>query len=832
MTRILAWVVAVAALLGAALALTFAARGERPPATASAAVAAPSAESSSLRGDGLAPAAGAAVAELASAERSAVALDAPTAPSAADELLVRVLEDGRPAAGAELWYVRGDEVDRDLERRLEFEWAGRGRWLAAFGHGARADARGEARFPRSQGAAVLAARGRSTYAELALDPAEPGPVELALAPDRVVRVRVLDAQGRPVERACVALREPGERHDFLRAASDAEGRAELHVLELAEWAAARLRAQGARVVLSLPARELVEAPVDLDAPPEQELELCLPPTGSVEVVLVDERGAPWSGPAQVFAWISPTDVAELGDAWRGNVSYGRWTEDGRARFEHVGLGVELVLEVDRAGCADQIRGTPGPTVAGERLHFEFALDPPLPALTARLLDEQRRPLARAEVRVSRPTQSGPAHTDDEGVVRLPLDEVPPPGTVVGFQLLERGRECHGQAVLPALRDGVCALGDVVLTPTPLVLRGVVRDAEGRPVRRAQVRCFQGATEGRWYSGTWLIGSDRITDALGRFELVQGLDDALLGVQVEADGFVPYGPRLVAVGTDGLELVLERGGRIAGHLLFPASLWPAVRVSREGEEVRVALTTMSDGGFALGPLPPGSYRVEAGYRWSEAWARVDGVRVVAGEETSDPRLEPLDLTTLFSAIALTIVDPEGAPVAAPRIELAVGGSFEFAGARRDGERWLVAGTPPLRARIAASGFAPLVLDDLVGDRRVELARGPKVELALTGALPALPEGWVLEGRLERQEEPWIEVLPFALDAPVLYLSEPGTYLFSFRLTQRAAGQMIEGTSFWDEPRLVLDARSPATRLEIAPPTPESVAAMRAFIAQHP
>jgi len=108
----------------------------------------------------------------------------------------------------------------------------------------------------------------------------------------------------------------------------------------------------------------------------------------------------------------------------------------------------------------------------------------------------------------------------------------------------------------------------------------------------------------------------------------------------------------------------------------------------------------------------------------------------------------------------------------------------------------------------------------------LERGRALRLELAGALPALPEGWTIEGRLypsdERTRSPAESVPPLVFDGGVAVssFSLPGRYAFSFHVVERHAGEELADDDFWDEPRTVVDLEESAGVQLLRVPAPSS------------
>jgi hypothetical protein len=752
--------------------------------------------------------------------------------ASSDGLRVRVVDAaGAPSPGAEVFLV-DHGIPRAPREKRAFEPVDR--MLEERGERRLADGQGWTRFAPPRAAASVAARTADGFALRDLLAAEPGPVELVLAPDPVVRVRVRAGSGEPVEGVPVGLGSADG--DVVRALTDDAGVARLRARGRGEWL------RPASVALALPLADPVVHPLDLEHVPAEPIELVLPPTGALDVVLVDERGAPWTPRTRVFVErVRPEEplrafrFAEL------------WTENGVGRLEHVGLGIELrvVAEPEER---DEVRAiVRGPERAGKSVEARIVVGAALPVIVGRAVDEVRRPLAHAQLEVRLHHGYGwsgrTTTTGADGGFRCELGGEEEHTLGATLELTARratGETFHAELPSPRLQPGVHDLGELVLAPAPLVARGTVREPDGTPVPRAVVRLVPDADPGLPWGGQSLSPELR-TDALGRFEHRAVLDARTLGIDAEAEDFA-FAPRVHApVGADGIELVLERAGSIRVRLAGIGLTDPIPELEREGQRMIRSQWSHSGDVRFYQRLLPGTYSLAFGYSWSAARVRIDGIVVRAGAETRDPRLDPLDLAELLPLVTLTVVDPDGARVPGPSffVPHAFDGQLQEVRGRADGERWLLPLDVPQRVRVEAPGFRTLDVE-VDGDRTLVLARGIPVRLDLAGALPPLPDGWTITGHLARQVfgvegaatrrrtgEPEL-----ALDSgsAALHVAEPGSYSFSFRV--RPAGRHAGHRSFWNDPQSVLEVRDDGTEqlFVLAVPDATTRAEIAAFVAE--
>jgi hypothetical protein len=465
--------------------------------------------------------------------------------------------------------------------------------------------------------------------------------------------------------------------------------------------------------------------------------------------------------------------------------------------------------------------------------IELHLAAPSPVLVGRLLDEQGHVVGPAQVRISvgqgsGERASGTVASDGTGHFRwtcfLGPEEVDHAVVEVLAPFARQGR-----ARVDGLRlvRGENELGELVLAPTPWLVGGTVRDETGAAVRGAQLSLYAGARPGVRYSGRKLDVELR-TDARGRFACRQLVPETEVGILVQANGFAVPETNIVPVGATDVELVLQHGGTIFCEFRLVSDLWPNVELLQDGRKVS-APAMVATPGYYLGPVPPGSYALRCFYPWSEARQTIEGIEVVAGKET---HLEPIDLRTLLTVVALTVVDELGASVEGVKVALRRdGGAPQIVYARPDDGRWLVAaGTLPVNLLLEAPGFRALELDGVDSDRRVELRPGPRVRIELAGALPELSPDWHWTFWLEPLAPSPLRFGPAKLDlgpgVQELHAQRAGPHRLYFGVVRRLDAAREEHR-FGDGLELTVTDEDSAV-LRLPPPSAELLDEVRAYI----
>jgi len=293
---------------------------------------------------------------------------------------------------------------------------------------------------------------------------------------------------------------------------------------------------------------------------------------------------------------------------------------------------------------------------------------------------------------------------------------------------------------------------VFALPPALVVRGQVRDPEGRPVADADVRARTAGWGGRsWKPGRRVLRV--LTGPEGRFRIPAHKTEAV-ELRVEAPGFAPTELlRADAELADPLDIVLRPGAAVAGRAVEPdgaplpgvavrifEGLEPDGRwVSREDRGVARETVSDDDGRFLARHLAAGTYDVELRIE-GRAPRLLPGVEPPAGVE--EEAVLDLGEVVLEPGVALEgrVVDAEGEPVAEAKVEIGGFPSHSGLGSRQPSG---------LSARETATDVdGRFRIEDLASDTRVT------VRVEAEGLLPTsvpgveLPTASPLEIRLER------------------------------------------------------------------------------------
>ncbi len=593
-------------------------------------------------------------------------------------------------------------------------------------------------------------------------PGRSAPLVVELHRDFALAARVVDAAGTPKPGVCVGLRvhQWGDAFDLATAVSDEKG---LVRIDHAGWRLSEYGLLGGpRLTLAVtgPLQPSVEHEFDWLAPPVEPVELRLADCGEVEVAVFDVDGRPASAKATValhfierlgpgedeFDWLHPGASTPL--------------RDGVALFPCVSLAREFTAVASYEGSGqNQIKTGRSPLRVGERTRIEVRFAD-VRALTALLVDATGAPLSERHVEVLAETPAKPdpdwiasTRSELDGRIRVPSIGASTQRVVfVVTDELDRERGVARASLQGPSGAQALDLGELVVTPMPLLASGRVVDATGRALGGAMVRARTGvvddddAARTQWRDFRW--NTTRADDA-GYFELRSEFRGTRLALEATW-GEARSAPLEVRPGERDLELVVEPTGAVSGVLRLDSSMKSAaLQVFAEPRQLARTRGPMLErwhsspvdlnGAFAFAGLDPGIYDVyvqlEEG-SWNEL-ARVENVVVRAGEPSEDPRLNPLVIAE--RSITLRISDESGAPVSSgdclARFHHTPPDEYEYLGFEQ-GRLRVAATVFPVDLSIAAEGYFFQRLGPVAADREVVLQRAPLVRIAARPALGAV------------------------------------------------------------------------------------------------
>lgn len=654
----------------------------------------------------------------------------------------------------------------------------------------RADADGKARVTMGKHWTNVAVTHGALYGELMLrDNSVPpaGGYRVELAPDRSVRVRVVDDRGEPCADVPIGLIaiDGDDTDDVLvqlgtLAHTDAQGLATLPHLQTKcaldldgpqRWGGFSFGRRDASAPPPKPTwrvRALVlgsrdpGVPFDATTPPAEPVELRLPPTGKLRV-RAESAGKPVASFGRAYASRDDShddshelDVGKMAKA----------DADGSARFPLVALGVHYSIHSDADGGmqADCV----GPTAAGQEVDVVLRSPTDAVILSGRLLTPDRQPARNTRMSVRAVGEDLWMHevakTDADGRFTVNLGSVEEPkvtqklwlDTIVKDAMPQRG-EIAGRA----LRNGREEVGDVVLGDAPLLVAGVMT-ADGKPFageanvlveRRMQPR--EGQSEGEW---RWIDGQYAHKGKDGRF-VVRGVQEpGEHRLVVHSQNALPVEPIPFRLGADDLKIELQPGGRLAASALLPPktptqqlrftlvpSKPPATKAPTDPDNRHSSLIAGIDldaqgrADVRWETLPPDTYtlRVEL---WTQGRELLTIPNVVVPPPaTPDPRLVDIDLRASLRVVELAVRGADG-----KALDECYGAAFvtNAPGGWRGESFWedtseLLLAPGPYELLVCVHGFRPLPVrgDGARAEARVEA--WPTITVRVAGA-PKLPE----------------------------------------------------------------------------------------------
>jgi hypothetical protein len=740
-------------------------------------------------------------------------------PTPARGLALRIVEraTGAPKPAAlvtridPFWYSVPEGTPPDLAARLD-----------VVGRRFRADEQGCVRIPRSRGALIVFARSDGEFGYVRIEPEQfdlleadgAAPRTIAVGPPRTLRVQVVDPDGTP--RAGIPIRVDAEAEYYVLDSRPRETRAPDGI---AEVPAADLLFEGVAsqspvvlVRLDFPLREGVSALVErgqLDGPP---IRLVLPPTGRIDVSVVDSARAlgPGTGARSLSLRVAPSDSIATPDLGESSSQRTLQVENGRGHVDPVELG--LLAEGDWwfEECNRAVGSARGPTRPAETTELRLVGGDPLAVITGTVIDAQGAPVAKQRLQVKLLFRSeqgtcgswGHDVTGADGSFRFTVPEpstTPTPwdGGDAEFRIekLEGGFSMHAAVAIGselARRGG--SLGRVVLSPCGRIASGIVVDQEGVPV--AQVAVFL------QYRSAWKtrmrarpggqFWNDRLdewyarSDSDGRFEMFGDPGEGEFELVPRNSQFKDAEPVQIELGATDVRLVLRSWACLVAHVELDPGIshevvWALARVPTQGAN-ELSSTAFPDahGDLVWRQLAAGRARLvlhpancfAAG---AAPLFRADDLVLEEGRVT---RLEPIDLRGRFTRSRIELVDAAGAPVREGEVE-----EIAFEGSNPTTLRFergvldaYCRGVWP-EARVRAAGFRTARVTLSAPLTRVVLRGGIRLRIEPGGDALALPPDRELQLTLARLvgDSRYDEQVARVAGKPIdVVLREPGRY----------------------------------------------------------
>lgn len=333
---------------------------------------------------------------------------------------------GQPVSNAELFLLEEARArDWNLEERgiAEQDWFTK---VALLGRSVRTNMNGICEVPLWEGRMLVIAHRNGRYFSRNFRSGG-GPHECPLRTSTDVRVRLTDASGKPLVGGEVALRADDgiDQYDLTIAPVSVVDEV-ANLFSAGEWtgeveAGSRITVAQVGVFREVPAME-----VDIEKLNPAVLTLTGRPTGSLDLTLVDATaGNALRGELEV----SVRAVRRDNDTSVEPPSLLRVTETGQVTIPHIGLGLELILELRRPNSVTVTRiEMTGPKRAGEVLSKRIEYRERDVLLMARVLDAQGDPMSHDYIDVYFKTGNflmkgegaRTVRTRDDGRIQYPL----------------------------------------------------------------------------------------------------------------------------------------------------------------------------------------------------------------------------------------------------------------------------------------------------------------------------------------------------------------------------------------------------------------------------
>lgn len=609
---------------------------------------------------------------------------------------------------------------------------------------------------------------------------------LPLHPLELLPVMVVDGKGRVVEGAPVSLRV---RNDFrvtnlMAVHSDADGIAKLRLFDLLKR---EIKGDDTFVALQLLASEPVERAIDLDDLPEEMPVLTIPDVGQVEVQLLDEDGSP-----ERKTYMVRLELLELDADGKEAEGVGAWdhprkslvvnAREGSALFPLVAF--DQMLRISAVSADGERRGTldaRGPIAGGQTAVFQLTPILIRPILVGQLLDADGRPaLGRHLMATIRQTStrnnSSRVHrstTDAEGRFRILLEEDYKTNAVRTLNIKAEADQHNPESAVVVdisrpFAPGEHDLGSLTFGETPVLVQGIVLDAEKEPVSNAQVRLQQSYEKDgqqRW-QGLWEL--NQRSDGQGRFTVRGIVDPGDYRVVVVHDDHITAHVE-VPLGTTDFEVQLGKAMTLQGRFLLDPEVDPAAlrlvvtRLDEEGEKDGWPdqVNLEADGSFTLDGMEQGTVNLLLRFEFlEETLFQRDGVAVESKDTTVS--LGEFDLRGQLKIITLTVVDPQGQTV--ENVVLRSTGSY-FTRPLKEQPARMVTRDGSLNFLVSAAGYRKVQVADIRSDREIRLTAGIPVrihvdnftelpaDIAWVGTLRYYPNG--AKGKTDNQFDARLE-----------------------------------------------------------------------------
>lgn len=678
----------------------------------------------------------------------AATLARPKVPADATFVVVEVVDEasGVPVPGVEVCWFDEALLEHFAEHELvrhhtsttgsvlwgAFSTATGTRVAFELGWRVRTDAMGRALVSTHLSTTHVLARTPTHYGYVCLDATDAGVVPLRMRADKTLRVRVAQEDGTPVAAAPVRL--DGDGLDWETAITDSAGVCEFPHIQ--QWVP-QDRETRWQVALTIPGVTCVRE--FAAGNPPHEIVLTTPALGSM-IVEVACGGSPMAG-----AWIDATlaESEELPDCEAFDEQHTCAT--GRVRFENVLLDRKWDIRISHNSMNASQEEVVGPTRASPHATVSVAL-PATPILVGRLLGPDGRAIHDPDLATDwyedgsrswlglKVDESGRfEHRTDKGdaISRLDIRSTIVPGEVLAASLgplqLEPGR---------------VDLGDIRLTPLPLVVGGRLVFPPGMPNTDVYIEVQ------RWEGEQWkeCEGLHRAKERDPSHFTIRGHALRLRHRLVFSNGnCLPIEPVEFEPGRTDLTVPVDRGNDVGAFCELPDGLdtsdleFDLVPVSAPSESHRGGLRERQRGpGFAYwSNVPSGTYRARVRLHGFDAPIATSSEFIVPQEQTATL----LDLREI--AVARLQFEPAQPDFVAKILwRRSAMTEWSYSILHR---HTLPLPVEPFEVVVTSPGFKPQRVHLVRGTQVVQLEPWPKTQVFVTG-IPALDDGTSIRAAL--------------------------------------------------------------------------------------
>ncbi len=486
--------------------------------------------------------------------------------------------------------------------------------------------------------------------------------------------------------------------------------------------------------IALPLAERPTLEFEVTDLPSSPLELILPPTGSIEVVLDHPDISALAGAEVELERVGFDRGTTPG---RGDLQC--VAKDGSALFEHVGLGFDLRVRATLQGSDEPISQVfKEARFPGQRTVLRLSVASKEPVILIRILAPDGEPIREttlnakmaASVGGSSSTTTFNVVTSSDGWVRIALKDDLGDAAKRELTLYEDGDDARSGAVdIPqVLRIGDNDLGSLTLRSPPLVCDGVIVDPEGEPIAGAEIVLLEKIRPSPEFS-YWSRADMPMqkTGIDGKFRLRGGSgSESEMALRVSCQGFLRIEESLFAVGSSNLRIVMKRAGAVVGSLASMAEIpdnMIEARLRLEGGKDWHSERVKGDVSFEFESLKPGRYEfLITVFGLERDVFEISGLDVRSGETLRDPRLQKIELKSGLRRLRFMVVNNSGASIAdtvAMVVPSRSGGERAGGVFVDDGRGEVLAASEPMSIWVYAPGHRSLRVPDLRDNQEIVL-----------------------------------------------------------------------------------------------------------------